>query len=220
MKSGLTALLFMSLLPASAFAEVGESQVSLRLEGAIVSAAACDMTIGNGAIDFGRLTLDDLNPDPSKPTVLEEKRIPMRIDCASPRRYAVVASGNTPAAGVHKDFGLFSQTDNAQVGSLYVRFDSWSVHIESVDGFYTWTNDASDLASARWGDSTGETMPVPIAPAAIGFVTSVGSYAPPSPIRQFDTFLLVDPRIRPVNELGLLDELTFSGNLGFEITYF
>jgi hypothetical protein len=220
MKTGLTCLAFALSLSEPALASVGASDANLRLDGTIAPGGACEMTLGNGIIDFGRMSVSDLNPNPSKPTDLEKKRVKMRIDCDRPRRYALVAKSATSVVGDDLDFGLSSQSDHSITGSLYIRFDSASAHIEGARGYYTAADAAVDLATAQWGPSTFSVMPVPNGSFALGFVTSDGSYATPPPIANFDTYLLVSPRIRPVNELDLSDEITFSGSLGFEITYF
>jgi hypothetical protein len=221
MKHGLACLLLTPLLiPASALASVATSSASLVLDGVITPGAACDMTLGNGVIDLGRLSRADLNQDPSKPTVLGDRQVEMRIDCPDPRRYAVVATAGTPTAGDEFDFGLSSEGDNSSVGSLYVLFERSWANIEGADAYYTAADTAGDLATAQWGPSSRHVMPIPNGTFAVGFVTTEGSYAAPSPIRNFDIRLLVRPKIRPVNELNLTSEMTFTGSLAFEIRYF
>jgi hypothetical protein len=221
MKPGLTCLAFTLLsLPAGALASTASSSANLRLAGAITPGGACEMTVGNGVIDFERLSVADLNPDHSKPTSLEEQRVKIRIDCESPRRYALVARSSAPVGNDELDFGLFSQSDQSVAGRLHLRFDSASAHIEGARAYYTAADAAVDLATAQWGPSTFSILPVPNGAFAIGFVTSDGSYATPPPIAHFDTYLLVNPRIRPVNELDLSSEIAFSGSIGFEINYF
>lgn len=210
----LTVMLF------TASSRVNASSTNLQVEGTLSPGPACEMAVGNGLLDLGRISRGELNPDPSKPTQLESKRVKMRIDCATPRRYALVGSGNSPAAsGDPLDFGLVSESDGSPAGSLYVRLDSASDHIEGERAYHTATYQTTGLESAAWGPSTFSIVPI-LRGYAIGFVMADGSYETPSAIKKFDTYLLVDPSIRPVNELDLTGEITFTGNLGFDITYF
>jgi hypothetical protein len=203
-----------------ASARVNASSTNLQVAGTLSPGPACEMTVGNGLLDLGRISIGDLNPDPSKPTRLESKRVKMRIDCANARRYALVANGSSlSASGDPIDFGLVSEGDGSPAGSLYARLDSASAHIEGKAAYYTATDQTTGLETAAWGPSSFSVMPVPQG-YAIGFVTTDGSYAAPSAIKNFDTYLLVDPGIRPVSELDLTGKITFTGTLGFDINYF
>jgi hypothetical protein len=207
------ALCLATVTSAGAFGE------DLLVAGTISPASSCEMAVGSGSVDLGSIHRDDLNPDPSKPTPLGVRRIKMRIDCAQPARYALVASSLSGAQSSDRyDFGLFAQ-DHAPTGKLFIRFDSASAHIEGKDAFYTYTVD-SDLAQANWGPSTFSILPIPFDDFAMGFTTSDGSYAAPAVIKNFDTYLLVAPEIKPSSELNLTDEIAFGSSLGFEIRYF
>lgn len=210
-----------ALLLFSAAGSLAASGVDLGVAGRITPGPACEMTVGTGIVDFGRIARGDLNPDPSLPTALGEQRIKMNIVCANPMRYATVASGASRSA-THDDydFGLVSDGGQSTAGKLYVRYDSWSAHIEGAHAYYTASASPTDLEHTIWGPSTGSVQPIPNGAFAIGFVADNGSDKPPSPIKHFDTYLLLNAHIKPVNELDLSNELTFSGDLGFEIRYF
>jgi Protein of unknown function (DUF1120) len=190
----------------------------LQVVGSIAPGASCDMRVGGGQIDLGAI---DLNPDPTKPTNLAEQRVKLVIDCAAPTRYALVASSSS-SGGIDdpKDFGLISESDRTPTGHLYVRIDSASDHIEGKRAFHTGADVSVDLGSASWGPSTFSTWPIARGSMAIGFVTADGSYAFPPPIKNFDTYLLINTTINPANELDRADEITVAGDLGFEIRYF
>jgi hypothetical protein len=208
------------LFPSLASRAYGSS-ADLRVGGRIIPGSSCSMTIGDGELDLGRIHRDALNPDHSKRTRLAEQRIKMQIVCEAAARYALVATGLLPVGSQDTfDFGLVSDADQTPAGNLYVRFDSGSAHIEGARGYYTGTDTPHDLDHAIWGPSTSSILPVPNSNFAMGFVTAIGIDDPPSPIRNFDTYLLVQPWIRPVNELDLSDEIAFAGDLAFEIRYF
>jgi len=189
----------------------------LNVAGSITPAGACDMKVGSGHIEFGEI---DLNPEPTKPTKLDTQRVKMVITCTVPRRYALFAGSSTSTGGNPQDFGLISTADRSPAGSLYVRLDSSSDHIDGARAYHTGAEASLDLADAPWGPSTFSVWPLSAGGHAIGFVTTDGSHATPSPIMNLDTYLLVDPVIKPSNELDRRDEIAFYGDLGFEIRYF
>lgn len=215
MKYSLTALVLASLAASS-----HASNVDLQVAGSITPGQACEMTVGQGT-DYGRISRDKLNPDPTLYTDLGVRRVKMHIDCATPMRYALVSTNVSPRdePGDAYDLGLFSTTNPSSVGSLFVRLDNASAHIEGSHAYYT-SADSQDLGSAAWGPSTFSAVPIGRASIVIGFVTADGSFDAPEPIGHLDTYLLINPLIRPLNELALTDDITFSGTLGFEIRYF
>lgn len=213
-------LAFASLALATA-APVDASNADLRVAGSITPGAACAMKLGNNnLIELGRITRDDLHPDPTQPTKLETQRIKMFINCGSAQRYALVASSASAPGGDEFDFGLVSGNGQVSAGSLRILFSGGTAHIEGKNGYYTTTLDQPDLENAAWGPSKLSTLPIPNGVHALGFVTTDGSRAVPPAIKDFDAYLLVEPTIRPVNELDLRDEIAFAGELGFEIRYF
>lgn len=193
------------------------SSVDLRIAGSIEPGGACDMTMDNGALEYGRVKLD---PDPSRETPLGERKVRVAIECDSPTRYALVANGIPSHAGEDDtDFGLFSASDLSVAGKLHIRFDGASAYTESRRLYYTMTADTADLENAPWGPSSFSTRVIPRG-HAMGFVLEDGSYEPPAYVQHVKVDLLVSPAIRPAKELDLNDDIAFSGQVGFEIRYF
>lgn len=194
------------------------ANADLRVAGSIAPAGSCNVAVGDGTIEFGSV---ELERDPTKPTKLGEQRVKMVIGCTVPTRYALVATSSS-SAGIAdpKDFGLVSESDRSSTGSLYVRIDSASDHIEGNRAYHTSADASLDLSSANWGPSTFSVWPIARGSFAIGFVTTDGSYEMPPRIKDLDTYLLISPTIKPSNELDRTDGIAFSGDLGFEIRYF
>jgi hypothetical protein len=190
----------------------------LHVAGRIVPGASCTVTVGDGSIDFGPIELES---DPALPTKLPEMKVRMSISCGVATRYALVPTSSSSGDIANpKSFGLLSEIDQSLAGSFFVRIDSSSDHIEGRKAFHTGTDASLDLGSALWGPSTFSILPLGRGEFAIGFVTEDGSYATPSTIKDLDTYLLINPTIKPANELDRTDEIAFSGDLGFEIMYF
>jgi len=193
-----------------------ETSADLRVNGSIAPGGSCDMTVGNGAIEFGRV---ELNSDPTKPTPLEIQRVKMTLTCTTATRYALIAGTTAPGENPGS-FGLVSGESGSLTGKMIVRLDNSSDHIEGVNAFHTSTAASADLATAQWGTSTSSAWPLSAGDQAIGFVLQDGSQAAPSYIKNFYTYLIVEPVVRPSGELDLRDEIAFQGNLGFEVRYF
>jgi hypothetical protein len=210
----------LALVAASSVGSAGASSADLRVGGTLVPGGACVMTLGDqaGSLDYGRI---ELNPDPASETRLEQKNVKLYINCPAARRYALIASDGTgPGAGSNDNFRLVSDVDQAVMGHLTFRFDSATAHIEGKAGFYTGAALPGDLATSQWGPSTFSVWPIPNGHYAMGFVTSNDSRATPLPIKDFDTYLLVNGNIKPTSEIGLTDQISLVGELGFEIRYF
>jgi hypothetical protein len=215
----LNASLFALALPALALAmPVAASNVDLRVVGSILPDAACAMTIGNGAVNLGRINLSDLNADPTKPTHLGERAVKMEIHCASKTRYALLLSSTSQSDGDTFDLGLVSAADRSKVGSLNVLFDSGAPLVDGARGYYT-SADAGDLAHASWGPSVNSTLLLQTGTFAMGFVKTHGSTEAPPAIKDASTRLLVRPSIKPSNDIDLSTEITFAGDMTFELRY-
>jgi hypothetical protein len=206
-----------ALLAGAVATPIRAANASLDVVGRIVPSESCDMTVGNGPISFGQI---HLNPDPSRPTKIDEQRIKVAIKCEGGQRYALIA-GSVASSGLDdpRDFGLVSGSDGSTTGSLFVRIDSDSDRIEGRRGYHTAADSALDLGSAAWGPSTFSVWPIARG-MAIGFVKTDGSFAVPEPIADFYTYILVSGEIRPADELDRTEEIAFSGDVGFEIHYF
>jgi hypothetical protein len=210
----------LALVAASSVGSADASSADLRVGGTLVPGGACVMTLGDqgGSLNYGRI---ELNPDPAGETVLGEKKVKLFIRCPVAARYALIGSDGTGVgAGGGEKFGLVSDVDQAVMGHLTFRFDSASSHIEGKEGFYTGAAFPGDLATSEWGPSTFSIRPIPNGSYALGFVTSNGSFATPPPIKDLDTYLLVNGKIKPSSEIGLTDQISLVGELGFEIRYF
>ena len=205
-------------LPALALAmPVAASNVDLRVVGSILPDAACAMTVGNGAVNLGRINLSDLNADPTKPTYLGERVVKMEIHCASNTRYALLLSSTSQSAGDELDLGLVSTADQSKVGSLNVLLDGGAALVDGARGYYTFA-EAGDLAHASWGPSADSTLPLRTT-YAMGFVKTHGSTEAPPAIKDASTRLLVRPSIKPSNEIDLSNEISFAGDMTFEMRY-
>lgn len=212
-----------SLLFAASTA-VHAGNTDLLVEGSIVPGAACNVTVGGGSIDLGTITRDMLNPDPSKPTSLDERKLKTLVDCTNPARFAfVVTEARGGDAALPEVFKMYDQDGVSSPGKLFLLFDAQSTMIDSVQGYPTGSNEGTtDLGNATWGPSTPyqENLPITNGRYAVGFVRNASSTDAPGTIKNLRVDLLVRPRLNPVNELDLSGQIAFASDIGLEIRYF
>jgi hypothetical protein len=210
-------LLFCAPIGASA------GNVDLAVNGSITPAAACEVSTGSAALNLGTINRAILDADPSKYTDLKEQRVLTSVNCPSARRFAFVvteAGGSDTVSPLVFDMHA---TNDAKPGSLFLLFDTQSTKIDGVQGYATGSvNGTGDLGQESWGPSTSskENLPITNGRYAVGFVKAAGSTDAPVPMENLSVYLLVRPRINPVNDLDLSSEIAFSSDLGLEIRYF
>lgn len=200
------------------------ANVDLMVSGSIAPAAACDVSIGSAALDLGTINRAALNPDPSKPTHLEEQRVLTSVICTHARRFAfVVTDAGGSNAADPLAFELHGGENHGKPGNLFLKFDTQSTKIDNKQGYATGSsNGVIDLGDATWGPATPPTEDLPITNGryAVGFVNTPGSTDTPVPMKTLSVYLLVDTEIKPVNDLDLSADIAFTGDLGLEIRYF
>lgn len=209
------------LLAVSADASAGN--VDLMVKGSITPAAACNVSTGSAALNLGTINRATLNADPTQYTNLEEQRVLTSVNCPSARRFAfVVTEAGGSGSANPLVFDMHADNDT-KPGNLFLLFDTQSTKIDGVQGYATGSgNGTGDLGQETWGPSTSprENLPITNGRYAVGFVTSAGSTDTPVPMENLSVYLLVRPRIKPVNDLDLSGDIAFSSDLGLEIRYF
>ena len=196
----------------------------LRVNGSITPGAACDVVLGNGALDLGRISRASLNEDVSKPTKLDEQNIRTTVSCPNARRFAfVVTEARGSDASDEYVFKMHDTGKEATAGELFLLFDAQSTKIDGVQGYATGSREGTgDLEHATWGPATParENLPITNGRYAVGFVKTAGSEDAPVSMKALSVDLIVRPFIKPVNELDLSGDIAFASDIGLEIRYF
>jgi hypothetical protein len=196
----------------------------LLVNGSITPGPACDVALGNGALDLGRISRASLNEDASQPTKLDEQSIRTMVTCPSPRRFAFVVTeaGGSDAAEEYV-FKMHDTGKDATAGELFLLFDTQSTKIDGAQGYATGSQQGtSDLEHATWGPATPsrEDLPITNGRYAVGFVKTAESEDAPVYMKALSVDLIVRPFINPVNELDLSGDIAFASDIGLEIRYF
>jgi len=209
------------LLTTSAMAD--QTSAELVIKGSILPGPACTVALGGSALNLGTIKRDMLNPDPSKPTQLPEKKVSTTVACAHPTRFAfVVREAGGPDPSSDMAFTMHADDGEGRAGKLFLLFDTQSTKIDGVQGYATGADRMSELDQASWGPSTPsrENLPITNGRYAVGFVSQADSVTAPGNIKDLGVTLLVRPQISPANDLDLTGNIGFSSDLGLEISYF
>lgn len=199
------------------------ASTDLLVNGSITPGAACVVSVGGPSIDLGEITRDMLNPDPTKSTELAERRVMTGVTCQQPTRHAFVVTEAKGGDAAHPFvFAMNDTNKKATAGSLFLLFDAQSTKIDGKQGYATGASGTTDLEHATWGPSTSprENLPITNGRYAVGFVMGEGSEEAPDNIRDLSVYLLVRPKIHPMNDLDLTDTISFASDLGLELRYF
>lgn len=197
-----------------------ETNTDLLVTGSIAPGGACVVAIG------ATLNLGTVKPDrdhPELPTALDEQRVPVAVGCPQPRRFAFVvreARGQDPSS--EKAFAMHADESDKSPGNLFLLFDTQSTKIDGIQGYATGADRVNGLEQASWGPATPsrENLPITNGRYAVGFVKEAESVQVPDNIETLSVKLIVRPVIKPANDLDLTSNISFSSDLGLEISYF
>lgn len=198
----------------SAFAQSADLTVT-----GSISPSPCTIAL-SGNIDYGTISAGDLNPD--SVTKLDDRTIELTVNCNAARpvflraidnRSASAASGlggagNLPVAS--HAFGL-GKADEENIGAFRVNSRTWTESGDarnitfSLDAGLTWR----DIdATAVWNNGS-EFRIAPRLPAGAG----------PSDTESLSVEIIVEPTIRPTNELPKNSTIELDGSVSFELKY-
>jgi hypothetical protein len=178
---------------------------------------ACNLDLSNGGqVDFGRLSINDLNPDQN--TRLPPKDLTLRIGCDAPTQFALVMHDNRPStatvnSGIYYGLGLDRRGNKIGLYSLTV--DPANA---SVDSFTRMYRTDSTTRGVAW--STASSNPIAIAQQSyLGFTDSAASTAGPATIQNLATTVTVDAVIAPTASLDLSTDVQLDGSGTIEMFY-
>ncbi|POF40694.1 hypothetical protein B0D71_19680 [Pseudomonas laurylsulfativorans] len=178
---------------------------------------ACNVDLSNGGqVDFGRLSINDLNLD--KDTRLPPKDLTLRIGCDAPTQFALVMHDNRPGtatvnSGIYYGLGLDKRNNKIGLYSLTVNPAN-----ASVDSFTRMYQTGSTTRGGAW--STSSSNPVAIAQQSyLGFTDSTASIAGPAFIQSLTTTVTVDAVIAPTASLDLSTAVHLDGSGTIEMFY-
>jgi type 1 fimbria pilin len=180
--------------------------------------AACTPSLSNGGtVDFGKLSVKDLNAD--KDTALPDKQLALTVNCDGPTHFALVMQDNrlgSATGGTDETaYGLGLDARLQRIGRYYVNVDPTQASADNLAQVY---RTDSTTAGAAWSNATA--MPIPLAARSyLGFTASAGSTLGPTALQSLSARLSVQALIAPLQQLDLSSEIRLDGAATLEIIY-
>lgn len=179
--------------------------------------AACEPALSNGGvIDFGNLTINDLNA--TKITHLPPRSLLLRVGCEAPTAFALVMhdnrAGSATVNGEHF-YGLGTDGRSNGIGFYSVNIDPANSSADSFARLY-----AIDSSSNGAGWNNASLNPIPLAKNTyLSFTDNAGRHTGPSMIQNLSTRVTVDAVIAPTHNLDLSNAIDLDGAGTIEIIY-
>lgn len=189
----------------------------LRLQ-ARFAPAACTPTLSNGGhVEFGKLSVSDLNPD--KDTTLAPRALSLSVTCDGPTYFAVRMQDNRQgsASGSVDDstYGLGLDARQQKIGRYRLLFDPARI---SADNFTHVFSTDSPTGMLPWNSASTRVAAVG-ANGYLGFSAISGSTGGPSAIQNLNATLSLEAVIAPLGSLDLSNEVRLDGSGTLEIIY-
>ncbi|MGY2374227.1 DUF1120 domain-containing protein [Pseudomonas sp. SDO524_S393] len=205
-------LLIKTVVLASALAGASHtfavSSIDLTVKGVITPAACTPSLPGGGVVDYGKISVQDLNP--SGFTKLPEARVQLTVVCDAQTLMAIKTTDNRTGTASGGHFGLGLSTSGKRIGGYDLLTQN-----ETGDGVSGFMIETSDLGMG-W-------MSVDGAGWQPGWMRTLGggsgSNLFPLAVKTLQTDVVVLPLISDKNTLPLDEEIELDGHLSFSVVY-
>lgn len=189
----------------------------LRLQ-ARFAPAACTPTLSNGGhVEFGKLSVGDLNVD--KDTALAPRALALSVTCDGPTAFAVRMQDNRQgsATGVADEsaYGLGLDARQQKIGRYRLVFDPARI---TADSFVQVFQTHSATGALPWSSASASIVAVG-ANRYLGFGATSGNTSGPSAIQTLNATLSLEAVIAPLGSLDLSNEVHLDGSGTLEIHY-
>ncbi|NWL20892.1 DUF1120 domain-containing protein [Pseudomonas umsongensis] len=178
--------------------------------------AACEPALSNGGlVDFGTLSVNDLNATQS--TRLPARSLTLNVRCDAPTTFAMLMHDNrlgTAIANNETDYGLGTDSRNGKIGSFSLNFDPVDA---SADPFASLFLTGSANGGMAWSTAGPASMAIG-KNSYLGFTDNPANSGP-ALIQNLSTRLTVNAVIAPTNSLDLSSAIDLDGSGTIEIIY-
>lgn len=204
----LSRLAFATLLCSATGNALAASSTDLTVKG-LITPSACTPTLSNaGAVDFGKLSAKDLNPD--EVTWLPEQFLTLAVTCEGPTLMALEPKDNRDGTALDNSdlekFGLGLNNGVEKIGDMELRpmsplADGAAVRsIQSGDRGATWLI-WNNFNRGYLYSVSADTNPVPLA------------------LKDYSADLRLRTRIAPASQLTLSNEVNLDGSVTLQLIY-
>ena len=189
----------------------------LRLQ-ARFAPAACTPSLSNGGnVDFGKLSVMDLNTD--KETSLPARPLVVSVACDAPTPFALRLQDNRQGSATGPSdkttFGLGVDARQQKIGRYRLLFDPTRITADSFPQLYR-TDSAT--GTSAWSGASASPLAIG-ASRFLGFSASAGSTSGPVPIQQLSATTSLEAVIAPLGSLDLGSEVRLDGAATLELIY-
>lgn len=191
---------------------------ALHLQASFAPVACTPTLSNNGKVDFGKLSVSDLNND--RDTPLSPRVLTLTVACDGPAPFALVMQDNrngSATGGIDETaFGLGYDAHGQKIGRYSLIVDPAQVTADSLPQVY---RTDSTTGGSAWSSANAH----PIALAAhslLGFTASAGSTDGPRALQNLSALLTLNAVIAPLATLDRSGEIQLNGSATVEIIYF
>lgn len=181
--------------------------------------AACTPTLSNGGrVDFGKLSVGDLNRD--KDTPLPPRPLTLTVACDGPNPFALVMHENrsgSATGGVDENaYGLGFDLRGRKIGRYSLIVDPAHVTADGLPQVY---RTESTSGGNAW--SSANLSPIALGThQLLGFTTTAGSTDGPGALQNLSALLTLQAVLAPLMTLDRSNEVELDGSATLEIIYF
>lgn len=201
-------ILMGTLILAGAGHAVAASDIDLAVKG-LITPSACRPSLSAGTVDVGKVSVKDLNQETR--TQLSPTTLQLNIDCEGLTLFAMKVTDNrADSATSIIEFGIGKTADNQKIGGYVMYLDEAVADVEPV----------TIIGRLNQYDSWFKQWP------ADGWQTDVivsiqknGTPRVPSPAKNTQMALLVQPFIHPAQNVTISEDTVIDGSTTLEVKY-
>ncbi|WP_323989150.1 DUF1120 domain-containing protein [Pseudomonas canadensis] len=190
----------------------------LSLQARFAPAACTPSLSNNGTVNFGKLSVGDLNHD--KDTALPERPLTLTVNCDGPAPFALVMHDNREGSATggldETAYGLGLDTRGQKIGRYYLLADPTQATADHLPQLY---RTGSTTGGTAWSSASASPLPLG-ARSLLGFTGTAGGTDGPHALQTLSALLNLKAVIAPLNTLDLSNEVRLDGSATLEIIYF
>lgn len=189
----------------------------LRLQARFAPAACTPILSNGGRVDFGKLSVLDLNQNHD--TALPARELMVNVGCDAPTAFTLRLQDNRQgsATGGADDtaYGLGLDAQQQKIGRYRLTFDPTRATADNVSALY-----GTDSATGALPWSSASASPMAISGTrVIGFTAVSGGTSGPDPIQNLSATASLEAFVAPLRSLDLGNEVRLDGAATLEINY-
>lgn len=191
------------------------STAELAMQWQIQPAACTPMLSQGGRVDFGRISMQNLNRD--KRTRLPTRQLNLSIQCDSPARYALLMYDNRDGSALVDSlnfYGLGHDGAENRIGLYEVQIDPLHISADQLPAVYL----TQSTHGTGWSTAGSASKPLTTT-TLLGFNDIENNSNGPIAIRHLSTPINIMPVIAATNELDNRQDIHLDGSATIEIIY-